>query len=98
MKFLMAMALSATMLFSAVPAHADNSEEVIIGILGGALGGLIVGEIIGSNNGRVYAVPPPPQYYDPYVYEVEPECVTRWIRKWDPYQDRYVKFRKVVCN
>lgn len=98
MKFLIAAAVSAAMLFSAVPAQADNSEEVIIGILGGALGGLIIGEAIGSGNRPVYAVPPPPQpYYDPYVYD-EPECFTRYVRKWDPYKDRYVKIRKVVCN
>lgn len=98
MKIFLALALSFAMLFTPVPAKADNSEEVIIGILGGALGGLIIGEAIGSRNRPIYAVPPPPQpYYDPYVYE-QPECVTRYFRKWDPYQDRYVKVRKVVCN
>jgi len=97
MKFLFAVAVSAAMLFSTVPAHADNSEEVIIGILGGALGGLIVGEVIGSQNRNYIVAPPPQQYYDPYVYE-EPECINRWVRRWDPYQDRYIKIRKVVCN
>lgn len=97
MKFLVAAAVSAAMLFTAVPAKADNSEEVAIGILGGALGGLLLGEIIGSQGRPVYAVPPPDPYYDPYVYE-QPECVNRYFRVWDPNQDRYVKVRKVVCN
>jgi len=96
MKFLVAAAVSVAMLFSTVPANADNSEEVVIGIIGGALGGLILGEIIGSQGRPIYNAPPP-DYYDPYVYE-QPECVTRYFRVWDPNQDRFVKVRKVVCN
>ena len=56
-KFLVAAVVSVAVLAGTIPAHADNSENVIIGILGGALGGLIIGEAIGNNN-RVYAVPP----------------------------------------
>ena len=49
-KFLVAAVVSVAVLAGTIPAHADNSENVIIGILGGALGGLIVGEVIGGNH------------------------------------------------
>lgn len=104
MKFLAAAAISAAMLLSTAPAKADNSEEVIIGILGGALGGLIVGEALGSQRRPVYVVPgaPQPYYnpYDPYVYDMapQPECYAKWVRKWDSYNDRYIKVKKVICN
>lgn len=89
MKFLIAAVVSVAMLAATVPAHADNSEEVIIGVLGGALGGLIIGSAI--NRRPVERV---------YVYEepIEPECYSRVVRVWDPNRDRYVKIRKVVCN
>lgn len=89
MKFLIAAVVSVAMLAATVPAHADNSEEVIIGVLGGALGGLIIGSAI--NRRPVERV---------YVYEepIEPECYSRVVRVWDPNRDRYVKVRKVVCN
>lgn len=93
MKFLLAALVSVAMLESTVPAKADNSEEVIIGILGGALGGLIIGEALGSRRDRhverVYI------YEDPYY---EPECYNRWYKVWDPRKDRYVKVRKLVCE
>lgn len=90
MKIFLALALSVSMIFATIPsAKADNSEEVIIGVLGGALGGLIIGSAI--NRRPVERV---------YVYEepIEPECYSRVVRVWDPNRDRYVKVRKVVCN
>jgi hypothetical protein len=76
------------------PASADNSEEVIIGILGGALGGLIIGEAIGGHRHRDRVVE------RHYIYEdyYEPECYQKVFRVWDPYKDRYVKVRRVVCE
>lgn len=73
------------------PVKADNSEEVIIGVLGGALGGLILGEVLAR-----------PRYAPAPIY-VEPEYVTRecWykkVRRYDPYTDTYVVVRKKVCN
>lgn len=51
------------------PAKANNSEEVIIGVLGGALGGLILGEALSGPRyyapPPVYYAPPPPVYYAP---------------------------------
>lgn len=90
MKFLLAALVSLSVLASTVPAKADNSEEVVIGILGGALGGLIIGEVLGSRRDRhVERV---------YIYEEPPECYNRWYKVWDPYKDRYVKVRKLVCE
>lgn len=51
------------------PAKANNSEEVIIGVLGGALGGLIVG---GGLAGPRYYAPPPVYYAPPPVYYAPP--------------------------
>lgn len=92
MKNIVSIMLASIILFATVPtANADNSEEVIIGILGGALGGLVIGEIIGNNrrNDRVYV------YEQPYA---EPVCRKRWVTVWDPYVEEYVKVRKVICQ
>lgn len=93
MKFLIAAVVSVAMLAATVPAHADNSEEVIIGILGGALGGLVIGSAIGGNRERVVV-------REHYIYEepVVAECYTKVVRVWDPARDRYVKVRKTICN
>ena len=91
MKFHIAAFLSVAMIASTMPAaKADTSENVVIGILGGALGGLIIGSAIGRE---------PVVVREQYIYEeVEPECYSRVVRVWDPNRDRYVKVRKVVCN
>jgi hypothetical protein len=95
MKYLIAAILSFAMITSTIPtAKADNSEEVIIGVLGGALGGLIIGSAINGNGNRERVI-----VREQYIYEeVEPECYTRVVRVWDPNRDRYVKVRKTVCN
>lgn len=84
-----AIAMAATVFV--VPAKAGNSEEVIIGVLGGALGGLILGEALAR-----------PRYIPAPVY-VEPEYVVRecWyktVRRYDPYTNTYVRVKKRVCN
>lgn len=93
MKFLLAAIVSVAMLAATVPAHADNSEEVAIGILGGALGGLIIGEIIGGHRHRhverVYVYEEP--YYEPY-------CYVKKVRYYDHYRDVYVVKKKRICE
>lgn len=103
-KFLVAAVVSVAVLSGTIPAHADNSENVIIGILGGALGGLIVGEVIGNNRNRVYAEPPVVYYTQPpvVIYEeyVEPapvRCVYKKKKIYDPNLDEYRIVKKRVC-
>lgn len=98
-KFLIAAVVSVAILAGTMPAHADNSEEVIIGILGGALGGLIIGEAIGNNN-RVYVAPPylpPPVIYPEYVEPAPVQCVYKKKKVYDPYNDTYVIIKKRIC-
>lgn len=84
-----AIAMAATVLV--VPAKADNSEEVIIGVLGGALGGLVLGEVLARPR---YA--PAPVYVEPeYVVR---ECWYKTVRRYDPYTNTYVRVKKRVCN
>lgn len=85
-----AIAMVATVMV--VPAKADNSEEVIIGVLGGALGGLIVGQTLAR-----------PRYVEPaYPVYVQPEFVQRcwWkkYRRYDPAVGYYVKVKRKVCD
>jgi hypothetical protein len=94
MKILIAALLSFTMIAATIPsAKADNSEEVIIGVLGGALGGLIIGEAIGGHRHRERVVERQYIYVDP-----EPYCYEKRVRVWDPYRDRYVRKIKVICE
>jgi hypothetical protein len=94
MKILIAALLSFTMIAATIPsAKADNSEEVIIGVLGGALGGLIIGEAIGGHRHRERVVERQYIYIDP-----EPYCYEKRVRVWDPYRDRYVRKIKVICE
>jgi hypothetical protein len=99
-KFLVAGVVLLTMLAESIPASADNSEEVIIGILGGALGGLIIGEAIGNGN-RVYAEPqyylPPPVVYEEYVEPAPVRCVYKKKRVYSPEADEYLIVKKRVC-
>lgn len=85
-----------------VPAQADNSEEVIIGVLGGALGGLVLGEVLARPRYPAYPVyVAPPVYAPPPVY-VQPEYVQRcwWkkVRRYDPVTNNYVRVKKRVCS
>lgn len=88
LSILCATAIAATSF--AMPANADNSEEVIIGVLGGALGGLVLGEVLSR-----------PRYVE-RVYVEEPayvrECYTKIVRRYDPYYGRYIKTKKKVCE
>jgi hypothetical protein len=97
-KFLVAV-LAMAMIVGSVPAYADNSEEVIIGILGGALGGLIIGEALGSR--PVYAQPVPVapryEYYEEYVEPAPVKCVYKKKRVYSPEYDEYVVVKKRVC-
>lgn len=74
------MALAGAATFSTAlvvtPAVADNSEEVIIGVMGGVIGGLVLGEVLER-----------PKYREPVVVYDEPymarECRTKYIRYYD---------------
>lgn len=96
-KFLVAAVVSVAMLAGTMPAYADNSEEVIIGILGGALGGLIIGEALGSR--PVYAAPAAPVYIyeQEYVQPAPVRCVYKKKQVYDPGLDEYVIVKKRVC-
>lgn len=98
-KFLIAAVVSVAVLAGTIPAQADNSEEVIIGILGGALGGLIIGEALGSR--PVYAAPVAPApvyiYEQEYVQPAPVRCVYKKKQVYDPGLDEYVVVKKRVC-
>ncbi len=82
-----AVALAASMLV--VPAKADNSEEIAIGV-GAFLGGLIIGEATRR-----------PRYVE-RVYVEEPmyirECYVKIVRRYDPHTGRYYKVKRKVCE
>lgn len=93
MKKILIVMLAMLMAFSTVvpTAQANNSEEVAIGILGGALGGLLVGSLLGANRQRERV----------YIYEdnyVPVACYTKVVRVWDPYRNAYVKVKKRICE
>lgn len=98
-KFLVAALVSVAVLASTIPAHADNSEEVIIGVLGGALGGLIIGEVLG--NRQVMAAPvvvaPAVPVYEEYYPGAPVQCVYDKRRLYDPNLDVYVVMVEKVC-
>ncbi len=101
MKKLIAMGAALAITATTVPAYADNSEEVIIGILGGVIGGLVVGGAI-ANGDDGY---PPPRYHHPvrrgYYYE-EGGYIShcRWIkrREFNPYLNGYEVVRVKICE
>ena len=77
-KFLITAALTLALVATTSQAKADNSEEVIIGVMGGVIGGLVLGEILER-----------PRYAEPVrVYEYdEPDlvrsCRTKYVRYYD---------------
>ena len=105
---LCAIAFAATMFVA--PANANNNQDVVIGVLGGALGGLIVGGALARPQyapAPVYVAPPPvyapaPVYVAPAPVYVEPEYVQRcwWkkYRRYDPALGYYVKIKRKVCD
>jgi len=97
MKHIAALLISLTLIAATiVPAKADNSEEVIIGILGGALGGLIIGSAIGRNN--PYVVPEPvyayPRPYRPRYYN----CYVKRVRVYDPSTNNVYRVKRRICR
>lgn len=83
---LIASAVALSLVVASMPAKADNSEEVIIGVMGGVIGGLVLGEVLE----RPRYVPAPvyraPVDVDVYAYE-EPEMVRRCRTKYVRYYD-----------
>lgn len=100
MNKIMTVGIALAMLISTpVTAKADNSEEVIIGILGGALGGLLVGGAIAKRDGYAHRHRYPVRreyYYEEGGYISH--C--RWIkrREFNPYINRYEYVRIKVCE
>jgi hypothetical protein len=86
-----AIAMAATVFVA--PAQADNSEEVIIGVLGGALGGLVLGEVLARPR---YA--PAPVYVQPAPEYVVRECWYKTVRRYNPNTGTYVRVKKKVCD
>jgi hypothetical protein len=78
-KFLIA-AVALVALTTATPSYAGNTEEVIIGVMGGVIGGLVLGEVLEAP--RYYAPPPPPP-----VYYEEPAMVRQCVTKYKRYYD-----------
>ena len=77
---------------SIMPAYADNSEEVAIGILGGVIGGVILGEILERPHRhervRVY------EYVEPGY---DPRCRQVIAQVYDPYYG--YQYRQVqICD
>lgn len=100
MKNILAVILSAAMLAVSIPtAQADNSEEVIIGILGGALGGFVLGSAInGAPRERVYVRR---EYiYNEPVYEPEyvERCYVKKVRVFDYRTNTYVRVKRTFCE
>lgn len=95
MKYLLAIVLSLSMILVAVPsAKADNSEEVIIGVMGGLIGGLVIGEALNDRHHHHRK-----RYRREYIYiEREPRCYNRWFEAWDPYLEDYVRVNRRVCE
>lgn len=88
--FISALIASFVIVTSTSVAHANNNtQNVVIGILGGALGGLVVGEIIGNNNR--------PIYQQPVIIQPQPVCYDKWVTIWDPYINQYVQVRRTYC-
>ena len=81
---LIASAVALSMVVASMPAKADNSEEVIIGVMGGVIGGLVLGEVLERPR---YA--PAPVYRAPVEVDVydEPELVRRCRTKYVRYYD-----------
>jgi hypothetical protein len=83
----------------AIPAQANNNQDVVIGVLGGALGGLVLGEVLRPRYPAypVYAAPPPPVYVQPQVEYVR-ECWWKTVRRYNPNTGTYVRVKKKVCD
>lgn len=98
-KILTSMSVVAIALMLTTPAKANNDVGVFIG---GLIGGMVLNEAL---SGPRYYAPPPRVYYAPprpgYYYDEEPryvrECFYKIVRRWDPYQERYVRVHRKVC-
>lgn len=96
MKYLLAIVLTLSTILMTVPsAKADNSEEVIIGVMGGLIGGLIIGEALNDRHHHHHRK----RYRHQHIYiEREPRCYNRWFEVWDPYLEDYVRVNRRVCE
>ena len=74
------------LMVAAMPAKADNSEEVIIGVMGGGIGGLVLGEVLERPRYNPAPIYRAPVEVDVYEYE-EPvmvrRCRTKYVRYYD---------------
>lgn len=86
---LIASAVALSLVVASMPAKADNSEEVIIGVMGGVIGGLVLGEVLERpryNPAPIYRAP----VNEVIIYD-EPElirqCRTKYVRYYDSNGD-----------
>jgi len=92
MKYALVAALVMAMTLGTMPAKADNSEEVVIGVLGGILGGLIIGSAVERNRHRNHVYVYEEDYHEPVV-----RCYYRDAHVYDEHYDAVVKIKKRVC-
>lgn len=87
---LIASAVALSLVVASMPAKADNSEEVIIGVMGGVIGGLVLGDVLARPRYNPAPVYRAPVEVDVYAYE-EPvmvrRCRTKYVRYYDSNGD-----------
>lgn len=81
-KFLFAIVVSLAMIVGSIQSYADNSEEVIIGVLGGVIGGLVIGEILEKPHHR--------HRHRVYEERIIRECRVYWVKYYDYRYDVWV--------
>lgn len=91
MKKLIAMGAALAIAATSVPAYADNSEEVIIGVMGGLLGGLIVGAALSDRDHSEDYIP---EGVDDHEYLPEEDVDDEYIQRREEFKSKMQGQRK----